>query len=95
MVTCSPECSTTGSGTSADPVAVMTYRPGGKKLQLNSPGGDVHDGISIYNQLRQRKGVVAVVAGGLAASAASFITQAASPGKLAMAPHSQMVITNR
>jgi ATP-dependent Clp endopeptidase proteolytic subunit ClpP len=62
------------------------------ELHLNSPGGDVHDGIAIYNQLRQRPGVVAVVVDGLAASAASFIAQAASPGKLGIAPHAQMMI---
>lgn len=62
------------------------------ELHLNSPGGDVFDGIAIYNQLRQRQGTVSVVVDGLAASAASFIAQAASPGHLAMAPHSQMMI---
>lgn len=62
------------------------------ELHLNSPGGDVFDGIAIYNNLRQRPGTVAVVVDGLAASAASFIAQAASPGHLAMAPHSQMMI---
>jgi ATP-dependent Clp endopeptidase proteolytic subunit ClpP len=62
------------------------------ELHLNSPGGDVFDGIAIYNNLRQRPGRVSVVVDGLAASAASFIAQAASPGCLAMAPHSQMMI---
>ena len=62
------------------------------ELHLNSPGGDVFDGIAIYNTLRQRPGNVAVVVDGLAASAASFIAQAASPGQLAMAPHAQMMI---
>src|SRR5215469_6256356 len=57
------------------------------EMHLNSPGGDVFDGIAIYNTLRQRKGTVSVVVDGLAASAASFIAQAASPGHLAMAPH--------
>lgn len=66
--------------------------PGDIEVHLNSPGGDVFDGIAIYNTLRQRKGTVAVVVDGLAASAASFIAQAASPGHLAMAPHSQMMI---
>ena len=35
---------------------------------------------------------MSVVVDGLAASAASFIAMAASPGQLAMAPHSQMMI---
>ena len=62
------------------------------ELHLNSPGGDVFDAIAIFSQLKQRPGNVAVVVDGLAASAASFIAQAASPGLLAMAPHSQMMI---
>ena len=65
------------------------------ELHINSPGGDVHDGIAIFNQLKQRKGTVAVVVDGLAASAASFIAQAASPGKLQMAPHAQMMVPQR
>lgn len=68
--------------------------PGDIELHLNSPGGDVFDGIAIYNQLKQRKGDVHVIVDGLAASAASFIAQAASPGKLEMAPHSQLMIHN-
>jgi len=64
------------------------------EMHINSPGGDIFDGIAIYNQLNQRKGDIAVVVDGLAASAASFIAQAASPGRLAMAPHSQMMIHN-
>ncbi len=64
------------------------------ELHLNSPGGDVFDGIAIYNTLRQaqNRGKVRVIVDGLAASAASFIAQAASPGMLEMAPHSQMMI---
>lgn len=64
------------------------------ELHVNSPGGDVFDGIAIFNCLKQRTGKVTVVVDGLAASAASFIAQAASPGCLEMAPHSQMMIHN-
>lgn len=64
------------------------------ELHINSPGGDVHDGIAIYNQLKQRPGSVSVVIDGLAASAASFIAQAASKGKLQIAPHAQMMVHN-
>ncbi len=68
--------------------------PGDIELHLNSPGGDVFDGIAIYNTLRQaqQRGTVRVIVDGLAASAASFIAMAASPGCLEMAPHSQMMI---
>jgi ATP-dependent Clp endopeptidase proteolytic subunit ClpP len=77
-----------------DFLAEMREIPGDIELHLNSPGGDVFDGIAIYNQLKQaqRRGTVHVVVDGLAASAASFIAQGASPGHLEMAPHSQMMI---
>lgn len=75
-------------------MAEMTGINGDIELHINSPGGDVHDGLAIYNQLKQRKGSVHVIVDGLAASAASFIAMAASPGKLEMAPHSQMMIHN-
>ena len=45
-------------------------------LRVNSPGGDVFDGVAIYNSLKDHKATVNVVVDGLAASAASFITQA-------------------
>lgn len=80
-------------GVSADDfVRDLAAISGAIELHLNSPGGDVFDGIAIYNNLRQRKGTVSVVVDGLAASAASFIAQAASPGHLAMSPHSQLMI---
>lgn len=75
-------------------MAELTGINGDIELHINSPGGDVHDGLAIYNQLKQRKGTVHVIVDGLAASAASFIAMAASPGKLEMAPHSQMMIHN-
>jgi ATP-dependent Clp endopeptidase proteolytic subunit ClpP len=61
-------------------------------MHINSPGGDVFDAIAIYNTLKSRKGIVAVTIDGLAASAASFIAQAATPGHLTMSPHSRMMI---
>ena len=45
-------------------------------LHLNSPGGDVYDGIAIANVLRQHDATVTVYVDGLAASAASFIAMA-------------------
>lgn len=68
--------------------------PGDIELHLNSPGGDVFDGVAIFNTLKQAqaRGKVHIIVDGLAASAASFIAQAASPGMLEMAPHSQMMI---
>jgi ATP-dependent Clp endopeptidase proteolytic subunit ClpP len=45
-------------------------------LHLNTPGGEVFDGIAIYNALRDHKAPVNVVVDGLAASAGSFIAMA-------------------
>jgi ATP-dependent protease ClpP protease subunit len=45
-------------------------------LRVNSPGGDVFDGIAIYNALKRHPAAVHSVVDGLAASTASFITQA-------------------
>jgi ATP-dependent protease ClpP protease subunit len=61
-------------------------------LYLNSPGGEIFDGITIYNALLRRE--VAVFVEGIAASAASFIAQAAVPGKLGMAKTATMMIHN-
>lgn len=45
-------------------------------LHINSPGGDVFDGLAIYNSLRNHKATVITHIDGLAASAASFIAMA-------------------
>lgn len=63
------------------------------ELYVNSPGGEIFDGISIYNQL-MRHPDVSVYIDGIAASAASFIAMAASPGKLGMAKNAKMMIHN-
>lgn len=46
-------------------------------LFVNSPGGSVYDAVAIMNALRRHKAKVVAVVDGLAASAASFIIQAA------------------
>ena len=67
---------------------------GDLEVHISSPGGDVYDGIAIYNALRQaqQRGQVHVIIDGLAASAGSFIAQAASPGMLEIAPHAEVMI---
>jgi len=45
-------------------------------VRLNSPGGDVFDGIAIYNRLKQHKAKIVVHIDGLAASIASIIALA-------------------
>lgn len=47
------------------------------KINLNSPGGDVFDGIAIYNQLKNHSAKIIIEVDGLAASAASVIAMAA------------------
>lgn len=42
-------------------------------VRLNSPGGEVYDGIAILNALRNHTATITVVIDGIAASAASFI----------------------
>jgi len=45
-------------------------------VNINSPGGDVFEGIAIYNELAMHSGKVTVNIIGMAASAASFIAMA-------------------
>jgi ATP-dependent Clp protease protease subunit len=46
------------------------------EVRLNSPGGDVFDGMVIYNRLKQHKAKITVYIDGLAASIASVIALA-------------------
>ncbi|MEU0411718.1 head maturation protease, ClpP-related [Streptomyces griseorubiginosus] len=52
-------------------------------LHINSPGGDVFDGLAILNALRQHPANVSVTIDGLAASAASFIAMAGDTVRIA------------
>jgi len=58
--------------------ALRDVGDGDLTLRINSPGGEVFDGLAIYNALRNHRGKVTAVVDGLAASAASFIALAAS-----------------
>lgn len=60
---------------------------------INSPGGDVFDGLAIMNALRRHTAKVNIVVDGLAASAASFIAVGAGD-TVTMMPNSQMMIHN-
>lgn len=46
------------------------------EVHINSPGGDVFEGIAIFNRLREHGGKITVKVMGLAASAASIIAMA-------------------
>ena len=49
-------------------------------FHINSPGGEVFAGVSIYNRMKEFKGIVNTVVDGLAASAASIIAQGGTKG---------------
>jgi ATP-dependent protease ClpP protease subunit len=51
-------------------------------VNINSPGGDVFEGIAIYNRLREHQGKITVKVLGLAASAASIIAMAGDEIKI-------------
>ena len=59
-------------------------------LHLNSPGGNVFDGIAIYNGLKMHTAKVTTFVDALAASAASFIAQAGD--EVIMARNAEMMI---
>lgn len=59
-------------------------------LHINSPGGDVYDGLAIYNSLKQHPAAVTVMIEGLAASAASFIAMAGN--SIEIARNAEMMI---
>lgn len=73
-------------------VAEFSQLPKGKKLNIhiNSPGGDVFDGIAIYNILKDYAGEKTVIVEGIAASIASVIAMAGD--KIQMQNTSMMMI---
>ena len=67
-----------GEGVTAKRIAGALRQIGEQDVtvMINSPGGDVFEGLAIYNMLREHKGEVTVKILGLAASAASVIAMA-------------------
>jgi len=63
---------------------------GAVDIHINSPGGDVFDGLAIYNTIKHATQETTVYVDGLAASAASFIAMAAD--KVVMGRNSRMMI---
>lgn len=63
---------------------------GNLNVHLNSPGGDIFDGLAIYQALRNHQGEVTMHVDGLAASIASVIAMAGD--KIVMAPKASMMI---
>jgi ATP-dependent protease ClpP protease subunit len=59
-------------------------------LHINSPGGEIFDGIAIMNALRSHPATVTTYVDAIAASIASVIAMAGD--RIVMAPHSQLMI---
>lgn len=60
------------------------------RLHINSPGGEVYEGLAILNSLRNHRAKVTAVIDGLAASAASFIAMGAD--EVVMGRNTQLMI---
>lgn len=68
----------TGEGVTAKRIAAALRQIGDQDItvSINSPGGDMFEGVSIYNMLRAHSGKVTVKVLGIAASAASIVAMA-------------------
>ena len=77
----------TGDGVTAKRIAAALrgMGPGPVTVNINSPGGDMFEGLAIYNLLREHDGEVTVKVLGLAASAASIIAMAGDTVQIARA----------
>jgi len=77
----------TGEGVTSRRVAaaLRTLGAGPVTVNVNSPGGDMFEGLAIYNLLREHKGDVTVKVLGVAASAASVIAMAGDNVQIARA----------
>lgn len=74
----------------ADFLAEVRNIDGPINLHLNSPGGDVFDGMAVYSALKRRTEPTTVTVDGLAASIASVIALGAD--EVVMAPKAKMMI---
>lgn len=77
----------TGEGVTAKRIAgaLRAIGDGDVVVNINSPGGDMFEGLAIYNLLREHPGDVTVKVLGVAASAASIIAMAGSEVQIARA----------
>jgi len=70
--------------------AVRQSTAGRLNVRINSPGGDVFEGVAMAQALRDFKGETVAYVDGMAASAATFLTTAA--GKTLMAKGSMLMV---
>jgi ATP-dependent protease ClpP protease subunit len=77
----------TGEGVTAKRIAgaLRSLGKGPVTVNVNSPGGDMFEGLAIYNLLREHEGEVTVKVLGVAASAASIIAMAGDTVQIARA----------
>lgn len=77
----------TGEGVTARRIAgaLRALGKGPVTVNINSPGGDLFEGLAIYNLLREHNGEVTVKVLGLAASAASVVAMAGDTVQVARA----------
>lgn len=61
-------------------------------LYINSPGGSVTDGLSIYDTMQYIKCDVSTICMGMAASMGAFLLAAGAPGKRFSLPNSDIMI---
>lgn len=77
--------------TATDFVAeLLTLGDADFELHVNSPGGDVFEGLAMLNSLRAYPGRVTAIVDGVAASAASFLVMGAD--EVVMQPNTEMMI---
>lgn len=77
----------TGGGVTARKISALLRSAGDREivLNVNSPGGNVFEGLTIYNMLREHPQAVTVRVLGMAASAASVIAMAGDDIQIAKA----------
>jgi len=62
------------------------------KLYINSPGGYVTSGFSMYDTIKQIKSPVSTICTGLAASMGSILLSAGAKGRRFIQPHARVMI---
>ena len=78
--------------TAKDFTADLAAVKGDVEVHLATPGGEVFDGIAIFNALKNHDGLVRVVVDSLAASIGSVSAMAADPGNLIIGKNASMMI---
>ncbi|MCX6798203.1 MAG: ATP-dependent Clp protease proteolytic subunit, partial [Candidatus Falkowbacteria bacterium] len=62
------------------------------KFYINSPGGSVTAGLAIYDTMQYIKSDISTICVGMAASMASVLLAAGTPGKRLILPNSEIMI---